>query len=111
MLPQGSEIKVNRSIYLKHLVILVSLVATSVNLVFKNMVCMQRKFVRDSGSPPETNFYVVFREWLHMNFPTLNEIVWSELLEEDENNDYNILGSGIMQAIGDEVIVDNTIPE
>ncbi len=59
--------------------------------------------MRDSESVPATNFYVAFREWINVNFPTLNDVVWSGLLEEDENIDYSHVGNG---RIYEETVID-----
>ena len=69
---------------------------------------MQRKFVRDGESVPVTNFYGGFREWIGINFPTLNDVTWSQLLEEDRNIDYSMTGSGMTC---EEVIDDGIAPE
>lgn len=50
--------------------------------------------MRDSESVPVTNFYTAFREWINTNFQTVNDVIWSELLEEDENVDYSVTGNG-----------------
>lgn len=69
----------------------------------------QRKFVRDSESVPQTNFYSSFREWLTTNFPVLNEAIWDEILEEDRNVDYSTIGSGTVELVEEEVIGENVI--
>ena len=55
---------------------------------------LKRKFVRDAESVPATNFYGAFRDWFSQQFPCLDDAVWSELLEEDENIDYSVTGNG-----------------
>ncbi len=62
-----------------------------------NNFLLQRKYVRDSELVPATNFYVAFRDWMNINFPAIDSVVWSELLEEDEDIDYSTIGNGRMQ--------------
>ena len=50
--------------------------------------------MRDVESVPVTHFYTVFREWININFQTLNDEIWSELVEEDANVDYSVVGNG-----------------
>ena len=63
---------------------------------------MQRKFVRENAAVP-TNFYSKFREWLDINFPTIIEGTFQEIMDEDSSVDYNTLGSG-MQVLEEETI-------
>lgn len=63
---------------------------------------MQRKFVRENAAVP-TNFYTKFREWLDINFPTITEDAWKEIMTEDANVDYISLGSG-MQVSQEQII-------
>lgn len=108
MLPPGSEIEIDKAVYFKNLVLLVCLA----KLLLPNsyIFLLQRKFVRDSGCIPQTNFYAAFRDWIKINFPTLNDMIWSELLEEDDNIDYNIVGSGIQEEL-EEVIEEEVIED
>ncbi len=65
--------------------------------------------MRDSTSVPVTNFYVVFREWMNVNFPALDDVLWSRLLEEDENIDYSEVGSGRVYEDDEEITIGRSV--
>ena len=60
--------------------------------------------MRDSDSVPTNNFYVAFREWTNINFPILNDEVWSDLLDEDESISYSEVGNG---RIHEELVIED----
>lgn len=62
--------------------------------LYNHIIIIQRKFVRDSECVPATNFYSSFREWVDVNFPVLNDNLWIDILDEDENIDYGTVGTG-----------------
>ena len=68
---------------------------------------LQRKFVRESTSVPEFNFYNVFRTWLDENYPDdVSQITWDQIRAEDNEIDYETVGNGMTSCPTE---VDNTI--
>lgn len=70
--------------------------------VLSTSIIMQRKFVRENATVPN-NFFAKFREWLDFNFPTFTEDIWKEIMAEDANVDYSMVGSG-MHVSEEEII-------
>ena len=60
-----------------------------------------------TNAAPTHNFYVSFREWVNSNYHSLDDEVWSEIMDEDYQIDYDNLGNRSYDNVEEEVINDD----